>query len=348
MLDKNLVKITICFSILILALAICKPVSAKEAKMIPPPNYLIEQALVTVNCSEATLTTVISLMATNDTLIHYPSGVNMIDPNFLLCESIFVSAAPMGSSLVYIFNTTNIADATTYANAITPSVSTAFGLSFTYYGAGPSDGGTNVTYVAPALGISVLSYYNSVLNPSCLKPDLAGFSNAIPNLLNLHPSQSYAGISAHKTSGIYDWQYIFFAGYFNIAIPTGAGYTLNILNLIGATSLTPSSYASVYAYYMSTVAVYVEPWTTATFVSCNPANISMQYMTRGWYVFPPDLLLDTLTGIFYFGNDTTSVTLLTFTFSGTIIPEFPSFLILPLFVVVTALAVAFAKRELPT
>lgn len=321
-------------------------VSAREI-MMTPTNGFAEQVLISVNCSRATLTTSISLMSSDTTFVHFPEGVSMMNPNFALCETVSVSVNPMGSVLWYLFDTTNTAAAKGYADAITPSMNGAFSWTFSFFSVGLTDSKTNVTYTA-AGPQSVGLYYINTLKPSCLKSDLAGFSDTIPNLLSVLPTQSLAGISAHKTSGGYAWEYVFFAGYFEMQIPTGSGYTVNVLDLLGTTFLAPSSYAYAGAYYNSIVAVLVEPQTTVSFVSCTPNQIFTQYSERGWYVIPPNpiFFIKTLTGIFYFGNDATPVTVLTFTFSGTIIPEFSSLsLIIAVMVCTTTVGViAFKKR----
>jgi len=340
---KSLTKAVICVSALLITMTVFSaPASAKKVMTEPPSYNFMEQVLVMVNCSEATLTNVISLMTSNETLVRYPSGVNMMDSHFELCESVSVSVTPQGSILVYIFNTTDTSAATGHAGAITPSVSGAFGLSFSFHSVGLTYGMTNVTCIAPAVS-NVLSYYTGTLKPLCLKSDLAGFSDAIPNLLNVQPSKSYAGITAFKTSGDFNWQFMFFAGYFEVQIPTGTGYTIDVLDLLGAASLVPSSYAYAGAFCMSIVPVMVEPETTVSFVSCTPNQASMQYISRGWYVFPPDIT-ESLNAIFYFGNDVTPVTALTLTFSGAIVPEFSSLTLIIIMIVCTVGILAFKKR----
>lgn len=306
-----------------------------------------EQAAVVVNCSSATLVTSIALMSLNETFVHCPSGVNMMDTNFELCTSVLVLASPKWSALIYVFNTTDETVARGYADAITPSISGAFSLSFSFYSIGLTSSETNVTYTAPAI-TNVLSYYTNTLKPSCLKSDLAGFSSAIPNLLNVLPSNSYVGITAQKNSGSYAWEYTFFAGYQNMQIPTGSGYTINVLNLLGAASLSPSQYAYTGVYYNSIASVTIQANTTVSFVSCTPASISTPFSpTRGWYVVPSNPLTTGLTGIFFFGNDATPVTALTFTFSGTIAPEFSSLtLIITIIVCTIGIAIAFRRRFL--
>ena len=344
MLLKSLPKILICFSVLLITANILGAyVSVRKVMAEPLPLYnFLEQALVMVNCSEATLTAAISLMTSNETFVHYPSGVNMMDTHFELCESVTVSVAPTGCVLAYIFNTTNTAVAQGHANAITPSINGAFDLSFSFFSVGLTNGRTNITYTASAI-TNVLSYYTSTLKPSCLKSDLAGFSNAIPNLLTVLPSKSYAGISAYKTSEGYDWQYIFFACYFGAQIPTGTGYTIDVLNRLGAASLTPSSHTYTGACYMSIVPVMIEPKTTVNFVSCSPDQVNLQYISRGWYVFPSGST-DTLNAIFYFGNDANPATVLNLRFSGTIVPEFSSLTLIITIMVCTMGVVAFKKR----
>lgn len=344
---KDLLKITIFLSALMtITTMLGSPVSAGKVAMTSPPYNFMEEAMVMVNCSEASLTASISLITPNQTFVHFPSGVNMMDSNFALCESVSVSFSPMGSVLWYLFDSTNTAIAIGYADAITPSIGGAFGLSFSFFSAEITDSKTNVTYTSSAIA-NVLSYYTTTLKPSCLKSDLAGFSNAIPNILNVLPSKSYAGITGHKTSGGYDWQYEFFVGYFKMQIPTGSGYTVNVLNLLGTTSLTPSSYAYADAYYNSMAPVAITSKTTVSFVSCNPTNISDQYITRGWYVVPLNPYIQGLSAIFFFGNDATPVTVLTFTFSGTIVvPEFSS-LTLIIAMIVCTIGVTIFKRHFP-
>jgi hypothetical protein len=341
---KNLLKIMICLNVLLITTTIfTAPVSAKEVMTEPPSYDFMEQVIVMVNCSDATLTPVISLMTTNETLVHYPSGVNMLDTNFENCESVSVSVSPTGSALVYIFSNIETAvEAKEHADAITPSIGAAFSLSFSFFSLGTTDSILNVTYTAPAV-TDVASYYGSTLNPLCLKSDLAGFSTAVPNLLNVQSSKSYAGISAYKTVGGYDWQYMFFAGYFGYQIPTGTGYIIDVLSRIGATSLSPSDYSYLDGYYTSTVTVIVEPESTVEVASCTPNVIFIPYVSRGWYIFPSDPT-ETLIGTFYFGNDFTPITILTLAFNGTIVPELSSLALTIALIVCSMGIVAFKKR----
>lgn len=326
------------------------PVSATKIATVSssPSDTLQEVTSVVVNCSDATLWIAISLYSPDKTLVGCPSGVNMIDSHLLSCLQCGFGVTPTDSYLNYIFDTNDTTAAKIDADAITPSIESAFGLSFSFVSSSLQAWMvhpyvvTNVTYSAPGIP-NLPSYYTNTLKPLCLKSDLAGFSNAIPNLLNLHPSNSFAGIQAQKSSGGYAWQYSFFAGYFYVQIPPGSGYTIDVLQSLGVTSLEPSSYAYSGTYYRSGATVAVMGVSALSFVSCNPSQIYVQNTTRGWYVVPqfyPHLLY----AMFYFGNDTIPVTVLTFTFSGTIIPEFSSLTLIIAITVCTILIATFKKR----
>jgi hypothetical protein len=316
------------------------PVSAK-APMMTPFQYA-EQALVMVNCTVASATTAITLTASNTTLVHYPSGVTMTDPNFALCESVMVSVSHTGAALAFLYNTTDTYAAEVYALAIEPSISTAFNIQFSYYGVRLKNGLSNVTYLS-SMGYDVASYYTNTPGPSCLKSDLGGFSDAIPYLLDVLPSNAYIGITAMKQSGGYDWQYSFFAGYIETISP-GLGYAIDFLDHLGVSSLIPSTYAHSGAYYMSTVMAYVASKSTVSFVSCTPGQIANPYISRGWYVTPQGGITNQLTATFYFANDATPIAALTFEFSGTIVPEFSPLMLMVTIAVCTIGILTFKKR----
>jgi len=346
---ESLSKIVICVSVLMVSIAILNaPVSATKIATVSssPSDIFQEGVFVFVNCSDATLWTGISLFSPNKTFVGCPSGVNMADSHLLSCLQFLFYVSPTASYLGYIFDTTDTTAAKIDADAITPSIESAFGLSFSFVSSSLQTWMvhpylvTNVTY--SALGIANLpSYYATTLKPLCLKSDLAGFSNAIPDLLNLHPSNSYASIQAQKSSGGYAWQYSLVAGYFYVQIPQGSGYTIDALQSLGVTSLEPSSYAFAETYYRSGATVWISGVSALSFVSCNPSQIYVQNTTRGWYVISasPTWLM----AMFYFGNDATPVTVLTFTFNGIIVPEISSLALTIAMIVCTIGIVAFKK-----
>jgi len=301
----------------------------------------MEYILISVNCTDASLTLMYQLMSENETLIHYPSEVNIEDPHLTECLSIIAMFNTTGSLLAFSFNGTDTVAAKNNADAMKPSIDTAFGLTFTYLNttafAGPPP------YVAVAYtagGVGDLASFTGTLKADCLASDIGGFSNVLETLVTQSADSTVTLLAYNMTE---KWAYTLMAMY-ETTIPTGLdSHTTDVLDLLGAGALEPSPYAEVEGVYLySGVQVVVNCDTDVTFVSCVPDE-TMTPFTRGWYVssYEPT----TLYGGFYFGSDSTLVEALTFTFGGQVIPEFSIFALLFTLSAIGSAIVLLKKRS---
>ena len=293
--------------------------SRTTVKAVDGPMEYMEYVTISVNCTDASLILVCQLMSENETLIHYPSEVNMEDPHLAECVSIMVMFNTTGSLLVFSFNGTDTVAAKNNADAMLPSLGTAFGLTFTYLNttefAGPPP------YVAVAYtagGVGDIASFTGALKAGCLASDIDGFSNVLESLV-AQSADSTVTLLAYNMTG--KWAYALMAMY-ETTIPTGLdSHAIDVLDLLGAGALGPSPYAEVGGMYMySGVQVVVNCDTDVAFFSCVPDETTTPF-TRGWYVSSHDPTT-TLYGAFYFGSDSTLVEALNFTFGGQVIPEF--------------------------
>ncbi|MDH7477068.1 MAG: hypothetical protein QHH17_01655 [Candidatus Bathyarchaeota archaeon] len=135
---------TIC---LIIFAIVCHQVSVVYAQ---DEAQLTETIAISVNCTTAQLHITSMVESSDNSLVHFPSGVDMNDPDLENVTTISAIFSADGSFLGYLFNNTDPTTATTIANSITPSISTAFNTAFTYLSTGTYETFANVTYTGPA------------------------------------------------------------------------------------------------------------------------------------------------------------------------------------------------------
>jgi len=305
------------------------------------PPRLIETVGVVVNCTTAHVDTS-SLITSNDTsLIHFPSGVNMNDAVLEKATAVSLVFSTVQSFLVFQFNNTDAGTARSIADSVTPSITTAFDTAFTWNSTGTRDSYVNVTYIGG--GKSNLTSYTQWLMSQCLASDLGGFS--LTFLPMTSEPGAFTSVFASKESGGFEWEYSMMVSYCK-QIPSGSdSHTIDILDLLNVDSLAPSSYANVTGTYVSIVILQILSDETVSYISCQPGLANPPSQLRGWYYtqfFP-----STLTAYFNFADDPTPVSQLSFTFSGTVIPEFSTPLILLLFMVTTLLTIIVYRKKLP-
>jgi len=311
----------------------CAQVSTVNAASLFELN---ENIMVDVFCDTATGYVLSSVQSDNASKVHFPSGVDMNDPDLENVTGIALSFSTLSSTLGYVFNNTDSATARSIADAFTTDMSTAFSTSFTYSSTGINDSVVTVAYTAAGKGN--LTEYTEGLMSQCLISGIEGFS------LALLPTTSKPGattmVSAIRWGST--WLYSMQTKY-DISIPTGPGsHTIDVLDLLDVSSLAPSPYAPRFmgSYMMSAVNIAIHGTETVTYISSEP-GLAGGMFERGW-TFTEGIYA---TAYFYFGNDSSPVSPLTLTFGTTVIPEFPSMLILPLFIIATLLVVTLYKRK---
>jgi hypothetical protein len=139
---------------------------------------------------------------------------------------------------------------------------------------------------------------------------------------------------------------------YDTTMPTGSGsHTVDVLSLLGVTSLAPSPYSAEnnsanQVSYQSSVVIMITSNQTVSYASSQPPGLSTVeppfgvLAPRGWADYGA-----TLTGPeFDFENDSTAVNQLSLTFNGSVVPEFPSTAILPLLIAISVTAMLTTKR----
>jgi hypothetical protein len=300
----------------------------------------MENVAISVNCTTAQLHITSMVESSDASLVNFTSDVNMNDPNLENVTTISVIFSTDGCFLGYLFNNTDSADATAIANSITPSISTAFNTAFTYLSTGTFETFVNVTYTGP--GKANLQSYTEWLITQCLASDLEGFS--LTFLPMSQAPHAVVVVSAMKDSGGFDWTYSMMVGYYT-SITLGSGnHTIDVLYLLNVASLAPSSYASEPEIgYSSMVTLSIYSNQTISYVSCQP-GLADPPGTRGWTYYqyePTSLVAD-----FGFGDDSSPVSPLTFTFSGLVVPEFTTLVLLAMFTLAAAILIIAKKRFL--
>lgn len=297
-----------------------------------------ESASVSINCTSSSVIVISMVNSVNASLVHFPSGVDMSSANLVNVTMLLLTFTSKTSTLMYQFNNTQGSSARVIADAENVTLTTAFQTTFTWNSTKESSGKANVTYNGP--GKQNLTQYTGYLMAHCLASDLGGFS--LTFLPFSHGSNAQIAVAAAKNSGGFNWTYEMAASH-TTNIATGSGdHFIDVLALLKLDSVAPSPYASYEGYYQSSVALIVRSNTTLPFVSCQPARI-YNLLQRGWYIYPtapPRVLLG---ASFSFGNSPASVSPLTFTFSGIVIPEFPQMLLI-VFLMMTIAVMQLTKR----
>lgn len=306
-----------------------------------------ESVNINVDCTQGTVTVTSSeyCFAVNDTTpLHTPSGANLTSMNWNDVREVTLTFSASNSTLtVWVLNTTATRS---IADAWATMLSTAFQTSFTY----DSNAGGLVGYTAA--GKSDLSQYMQSLLSWCFVSDFNGFS---PTLVHV-AGQPGASITVDmSTTSNNEWAYHITCSY-ETSMSTGSGdHTVDVLNLLGVTSLAPSSYSEYYDdslysptnLYDATVDVSITPSQTVTYTSSQPAGLATveppvgDLAPRGWTDYSG-------TGTnpqFSFENDSSTVNQLTYTFSGAVVPEFPLTMILPLLTLLSIAVGLISKRR---
>jgi len=298
---------------------------------------VLEEAVdVSIDCLTA-YANISTTVVGNASLVHFPSGADMARTELENATLITLTFSETQSSLFFVFFT----DATTarsLADAVKPSIETAFDTSFTWTSTVPVLTLVTVYYSGP--GKTNLTEYTEWLMPQCLISDLGGFS--LTFLPMTHEQDASLEVMALKGVGVFDWVYYMTIRY-STSIPTGSGnHRIDILELLNVSSLAPSPYANATGTYTSTVMLTIDSDETVSYVSCEPPGLVEPY-SRGWWLdttTPPE----TLRADFYFWDDPTPVSPLSFTFSGAVIPEFAALTLITALMLITAIALIVKKR----
>jgi len=305
-----------------------------------------EMIMLNVMCDQATASISLTIISNNYSLVHFPSAVNMFDSHLEEAVEIMVGRTPTligdtySTFLICAFDDISSEEARAAADAMTPSIGTAFGVSFSWEATNASDTEVVVSYIA--IGSVGLDDFAEHLASNCFAEDVDGLSEVISLM---HPVFT-VGITAYKDAGSFEWMTSVTAAILGTSISTGSdSHTIDVLDLLGASSLAPSPYGydDDVGAYVSQVMLTITSSSFLSFVSCQPPLASLPN-ERGW----TDSALPTLIMTqFSFGSDATPVTELTYTFSGAVIPEFVSG-ILPLFLMLVfgTLAVFVSRKKL--
>ncbi len=304
-------------------------------------SQLSENVVVVVNCTEASVSTVSTVTSSNASLVHFPSEVDLSNASLANVTTIAVTFSTAQSYLIYLFNDTDATTARSIADGFTPSISTAFSTSFSWFSTGTFDDSVNVTYTGP--GQLDLALYVDELVSECLVSDLEGFSlTFVPMSDELG---AYASVAALKDVGSFDWTCHMMTGYMTTIAVGSGNHLVDVLYLLDVDSLAPSNYAAEPEIgYSSLVTVMISSDTPIGFVSSEPENVT-DPTERGWFLSPIPLP-NTIQAWFNFGSDPSPQNPLTLTFSGTVVPELTMTTLLVLFLVSATVALIGRKRLL--
>jgi hypothetical protein len=294
-----------------------------------------ENMAISVDCEAGKLSLSCTLYSYDYLLVHYPDVVNLNDTHLSNCTSVIAVFENVTSELMFNFNDTEASEARANADAMIPSMNSAFGLTFIHNSTTSVSlpyPYTSVIYVAD--GNLDMQAFLGTLKTQCVGPDVHGFSDALPTLF-AHADGSRITLNAVNVSSY--WVCSLTAEY-DTAFPSGAGsQTINVLYYLGNASnpLKPSEYSKALGYYLySSVQLSIDSNDTIYYVSCQPQNISMPIYNDGWFVSDPGPGTY-VEANFYFGGNASAGSVLTFTFNGTVVPES---LTLPALLLVTSAA----------
>jgi len=312
---------------------------------------LSESVSIAVDCQKGTVDVSSSeyVFPVNDTTpMHTPSGVNVtsIDPENV--DEVTLTFSTSNSTLEIKGARINASNARTIGDPVATMMSTGFQTNFTYdY---TSIFGQFVNYRAAGKGN--LPQFMQSLMSWCFVSDLNGFS---PTFVQI-AGEPGAYITVHTFfSSNYDWGFSVKCSY-ETGMSTGSGgHIVDVLNLVGVDSLAPSNYSAYYSnlylttIYVSGVDVTIMPSNggTVTYTSSQPAGLTTVQPpagvldARGWYDYDESGESPS----FRFENDSSPVTQLSYTFSGTVVPEFPSAALLSLFAMATLCAAIVYRRK---
>ncbi len=337
-------RLGLCLSALLVLLLLVLVVGHVNAQS----SYLTEDVSITIDCQKGTVDVSSSerYFPVNDTSpVHTPSGVNLTNMNPSDVKDVLLTFSTSNSTIVvWVLNTTA---SRSIGDAWATMLSTPFQTTFTYDYTSMFNDFVNYK----AAGKSSLSQYMQSVMSWCFASDLNGFS---PTLVQIAGQPgSYLTVDIFPSTNN-DWSFAVKCSY-ETSMSTGSGdHTVDVLNLLGVTSLTPSTYSGYYdstyltTVYYATVDVTITSSQTVTYTSSQPAGLAttmpLGVLTpRGWH----DYSGAGTAPVFSFMNDSSPASQLTYTFSGTVVPEFPSTMILSLFMVIFALAAIVAIKRFP-
>jgi hypothetical protein len=313
-----------------------------EDYQFPAEAELTEIVNINVNCTTANVSVTCGVISNNTMLVHFPAEINMNITELLNATEVVVGFSTEDSFLWIVFNNTEVGGAEKYANVTVETYfEPVFGREYMYNSTSVEDTYVNVTFTGSA--VANLTEYTEGLMTECLAFDLGGFS------LTFIPMTYETGactlIGAQKESGGFDWMYAMGVMY-HTTIPDGPGeHTIDVLDLLDVESLAPSPYSQgqsgITIVYMSMVMLTINSSTPVTFVSCKPGQASPP--ARGWYIYP-QIQPTQLQAMFMFGDSPLPVNVLSLTFSGEIIPEFTTPMLIAVLTFAAAVAVALKKR----
>lgn len=303
----------------------------------------MENIAISVDCDTASLSLVCSLFSINSSLIHYPSGVNLNDTHLENCTFVTVMFNSTGSMLTFSFNNTSQANARSNADAMITSMNAAFDVTFTHE--------STIEYPVPypyvivlytAEGKPDMATFLGSLKTQCVESDVQGFSEALPTLFTNAENEMIILNAVNVTE---NWSCTLMAEY-NTSIATGSGnHTIDVLHCLNTSYLQPSGYANLTGYYMwSYIIVTVNSSDTISFVECQPDEVTVPIYEAGWYV-PEKGPGNEVSGIFYWGNNTPMGEVITFTFGGTVIPEFTTLTTILAMAIVSTILLYLRKRS---
>jgi hypothetical protein len=305
-------------------------------------GMLVENIVASLDCDTATFSLACSISSANISLVHFPSPVDMNDTSLKNCTVVNVVFNTEKSILTFHFNDTSESNARTNADAMVPSMNAAFDVTFTH--------NSTVTYPMPyqyvvviytAEGKSDMSTFLTSLKTKCIGADAHGFSEVLPTLFT-HADNKTVMLTATNASST--WYNMLTAEY-STAFPLGSGeHTVDILYYLGTGSLQPSEYAKMGIYYTSFVSLTVESNDTVTFVSCQPDNVTMPIYLAGWYV-PEYGPANQISGTLYFGDSPNIGEVITFTFQGTVIPEFTALTSMLVIMLISAILLHLRRHQ---
>jgi hypothetical protein len=312
-----------------------------EDSQLPEGVEFMEIVDININCTTASVSVTCGVISNNTELVRFPAEIDMNAAEWENVTQVMAGFSTANSFLSYLFNNTEEDNAEYLANILTNQLNTVFGTSFSHNSTSPSNGYVNVTYTG--VGVGNLTDYTTWLMEECLASDLRGFSLTFIPMTN--ETGAYTLIGAMKESGGFDWIYAMGVMY-HTTIPDGPGeHTIDVLDLLDVESLAPSPYSQVQqgitSIYMSMIIVTINSNETVAFVSCEPEQASPP--ARGWYIYPP-IQPTQLQATFMFGDNPSPVTALSLTFSGVIIPEFTTPMLMAVLTFAATVATTLKRR----
>lgn len=335
----------------ILAIAYSAPVRASDSSIVT------EKIRFEVYCGSATVEVAeFSVLTDNYTLIHFPSEADMSDSHLENATAVYVMGSTIGTFLGYTFENVTLEEARANADAVTPSMSAAFDVSFTWFSNYTYDSAVQILY--NATGQSNLTSFAEWLTSTCVAEDVDGFSNVLPSLV----TQLWASpenrpnlmvfVFAGKEAGSFNWLMngIGFpsGGRPYLSIPPGSNsHTIDVLSLLGVSALSPSPY-SFYTigeteFSMSQIDLDITSEGLISFAYCEPP-LAPTPGEKGWSLI--ETYPDYIHAMFGFGDDPSPVTQLSITFTGTVIPEFTPLTTLLTLMLAAASILALKKKLL--